>query len=71
MYEVWGRNKRTMRYEYLWSFDDERQKYFMLDQVDKSIYYEVMILENKELKMYYENKEYKPYFKTLTKSKKD
>lgn len=71
MFEVWGRNKRTMRYEYLWSFDDERQKYFMIDQVDKSIYYEVMILENQELKMYYENKEYKPYFKALTKSKKD
>lgn len=57
MYEIWGRRKDNKRYEFLWSFDDENQKFFMIDQVDSTIYSEVMIVRNNHLVMYKENKE--------------
>ena len=64
MYELWGRNRTTKRYEFITRFDDDRQFYFMLDQVDKSKYYEAMILQGQSLKMYIEIKEPKTLTKT-------
>ena len=45
MYELWGRNRTTKQYEMITRFDDDRQFYFMLDQVDKEKYYEAMIMQ--------------------------
>ena len=73
--ELWARSRETMRYEYLWRFDDERQKFFMIDQVDSDKYSEAMIIKGKgidqDLIMYEEFKEHKPYRKekTLCKTK--
>ena len=70
MYELWARNRKTMRYEKISEFDDERQKFFMIDQIDQSIYFEAMIVKksqsvNQEVVLYEEFKEYKPYRKEL------
>lgn len=69
MFELWARNKTTMRYEYLWSFEDERQKFFMIDQVDTNKYFEAMIIKgkgiNQELILFEEYREHKPYRKEL------
>ena len=63
MFEIWGRRRDNLRYEFLWSFDDENQKFFMIDQVDSTIYSEVMIVKNHVCVAYVENKEYTPYSK--------
>ena len=42
-YELWGRSRETKVYEFIDSFEDEKQKFFMLDKVDKEVYYEAMI----------------------------
>lgn len=82
MFEVWARNVKTRRYEYLCSFDDIRNKYFMMDQVDAEKYCEVMIIKGKgmeqSLEMYVEfkkvenekksNKELKEKTRSRTKS---
>ena len=52
MYELWGRNRETKRYELITRFNDDRQFYFMLDQVDKDKYYEAMVLQDQHLIMY-------------------
>lgn len=72
MFELWARNRKTMKYEYLYNFDNEQQKFFMIDQVDKSIYFEAMIIRknqsvNQEVVLYEEFKEYKSYRKELKK----
>ncbi len=56
MYELWGRNRETKRYELITRFNDDRQFYFMLDQVDKDKYYEAMVLQDQHLIMYVEIK---------------
>lgn len=63
MFEIWGRRRDNLRYEFLWSFDDENQKFFMIDQVDSTIYSEVMIVKNNKCIAYVENKDYTPYSK--------
>ena len=57
MYELWGRNRETKRYELITRFDDNRQSYFMLDQVDKDKYYEAMVLQGQHLIMYVDIKQ--------------
>ncbi len=64
MFELWGRNRNTKQYELITRFNDDRQFYFMLDQVDKSKYYEAMITQGQSLKMYIEIKEPKTLTKT-------
>ena len=44
-YELWARSRETKVYEWLQSFTDENQFYFMLDQVDPDVYYEAMIVQ--------------------------
>lgn len=57
MYELVARNRETKRYDHLKWFEDERQFYFMLDQVDSDKYYEAMILQGQSVKMYVELKQ--------------
>lgn len=66
MFELWARNRDTKRYERLCQFNDDRQFYFMLDQVDRSKYYEAMITQDQHCLMYVEFKEPQ---KSLGKSK--
>lgn len=54
MFELWARRITTRNYEYITSFDDEKQKFYMMDQLDKSVYYEAMIIRNQECAMYRE-----------------
>lgn len=43
-YELWGRSRETKVYEFIEAFQDEQQKFYMMDQVDQEVYYEAMIL---------------------------
>lgn len=43
-YELWARNRETKVYEWLQTFFEENQFYFMLDQVDSTYYSEAMII---------------------------
>lgn len=43
-YELWARNRETKVYEWLQTFFEESQFYFMLDQVDSTYYSEAMII---------------------------
>lgn len=63
-YELWGRSRETKVYEFIEAFQDENQKYYMLDKIDPEIYYEAMILltdwkKEPRLIMYQEYKEEK------------
>lgn len=58
MYELWAKRITTQRYEHIQDFDDDKMFYTLKDNLDKNIYQEIIILENKELKLYLElNKE--------------
>lgn len=54
MYELWARRITTKKYEFIIAFEDEHQKFYFMDQLDTDIYYEAMILEDRNLKMYRE-----------------
>lgn len=59
MLSLWARNKNTKRYEFikLVSYDN---RFYEMDQLDKSIYYEAMIVnEYQECIMYQEFKNIK------------
>lgn len=54
MFELWARRNDTRRYEYITSFDNENQKYYLIDQLDKSVYYEVVVMDNQSCNLYQE-----------------
>ena len=59
MLSLWARNKNTKRYEFIKyvSFDN---RFYEMDQLDKTIYYEAMIVnEYQECIMYQEFKNIK------------
>lgn len=65
MFELWAKRITTRRYEYITSFDDERQKFYMMDRLDRNIYSEAMILNNQQCTMYREFE--KPLVRSLKK----
>ena len=44
-YELWARSRETKVYEWIQSFQDESQFYYMLDLVDSELYSEAMIVQ--------------------------
>lgn len=44
-YEVWARSRESKVYEFIEAFQNEQQKYYLLDQLDPEVYYEAMILK--------------------------
>lgn len=59
MLSLWARNKNTKRYEFIKLVSYEN-RFFEMDQLDKSIYYEAMIVnEYQECIMYQEFKNIK------------
>lgn len=54
MYELWARRYETRRYEYITSFSNLDRKYYLMDQLDRSIYYEALIVQGQTCKMYRE-----------------
>ena len=57
MFELWAKKRRYPKYEYITSFEHEEQKYYMIDQLDRSIYSEAMIIKNQQCTMYREFEE--------------
>lgn len=58
MYELWAR-KRTKDnigydYEHICNFENENQKYFMIDCLDKNFYQEAMVILNQQCVLYIE-----------------
>ena len=58
MYELWAKKRKIdgkgQSYEYITSFEDEMQKFYYMDQLDREIYQEAMIIKNQECTMYRE-----------------
>lgn len=58
MYELWARKRlidgRRFPYEFIFSFDNEDYKYTAIDQLDRSIYQEAMIVSNEACVLYVE-----------------
>ena len=58
MYELWAKKRkkedRGYPYEFITSFYDINEKYYMTDQLDRSIYEECMVIENNRLIFYRE-----------------
>jgi len=44
-YELWARSRETKQYQFLEPFQDEVQKFYMIDKVDPELYYEAMIVK--------------------------
>ena len=59
-YELWARSRETKVYEWIQSFQDESQFYYMLDLVDQSLYSEAMIVQTewKQMPRYVMHVEY-------------
>ena len=58
MYELWAKKRpiegRGSPYEFITSFEREEQKYYLTDQLDRSIYMECMVVKNNRLIFYRE-----------------
>lgn len=58
MYELWAKKRlkdgRGNPYEFITSFYDIKEKYYMTDQLDREIYEECMVIENNRLIFYRE-----------------
>lgn len=63
MFEVWARSRETKRYIKLGEFWDKRNVNFKADQVDPEQYYEVMIMQGRDLIFYKELKKVSLYEK--------
>lgn len=63
MFEVWARSRKTKRYIKLGEFWDIRNVNFEADQVDSEQYYEVMIMQGRNLIFYKELKKVSLYEK--------
>lgn len=63
MFEVWARSRETKRYIKLGEFWDIRNVNFEADQVDSEQYYEVMIMQGRDLIFYKELKKVSLYEK--------
>lgn len=68
MYELWAKKRRINGkgnpYEYITSFYNIEEKYYMTDQLDREIYEECMVIENNRLIFYRE------FDKPLTRKRK-
>jgi hypothetical protein len=73
MFELWAKKRPVngygMPYEYITSFYDIREKYYMTDTLDREIYEECMVIENHRLIFYREFQ--KPLVRKLEKRKRD
>jgi hypothetical protein len=58
MYQLWAKRRPVegvgFPYEYIFSFDNEDYKYTAIDQLDRSIYQEAMIVSNEACVLYVE-----------------
>lgn len=58
MYELWAKKRviegRGSPYEFILSFDREEQKYYLTDQLDRSIYMECMVVKDNQCIFYRE-----------------
>jgi len=58
MYELWAKKRlkdgRGHPYEFITSFYDINEKYYITDQLDREIYEECMVIENNRLIFYRE-----------------
>jgi hypothetical protein len=52
MYELWA--KKESNYELILKFNDEKQQYSKIDELDKSTYKEAIIMENGRCILYKE-----------------
>ena len=68
MFEVWARSRETKRYIKLGEFWDIRNVNFEVDQVDSEQYYEVMIMQGRDLIFYKELKKVSLYEKSRRKN---
>ena len=68
MFDVWARSRETKRYIKLGEFWDIRNVNFEADQVDSEQYYEVMIMQGRDLIFYKELKKVSLYEKSRRKN---
>lgn len=68
MFEVWARSRETKRYIKLGEFWDIRNVNFEADKVDSEQYYEVMIMQGRDLIFYKELKKVSLYEKSRRKN---
>lgn len=68
MFEVWARSRETKRYIKLGEFWDIRNVNFEADQVNSEQYYEVMIMQGRDLIFYKELKKVSLYEKSRRKN---
>ena len=58
MFELWGKkrpiNGYGQQFEWICNFDNEQNKYYMIDTLDREIYQEGMIIEGDRLVLYRE-----------------
>lgn len=52
MYELWARKEKN--YEFITRFEDERQQYSKIDELDKNTYKEAMIMKDGKCILYKE-----------------
>ena len=56
--ELWAKrrpiNGKGFAYEWICNFDREEQMYYMIDQLDRNIYQECMVVKNNVLILYKE-----------------
>ena len=62
MFEVWGRNRDTKKFEKIEEFWYERNKFYYADKVDRTKYSEIIINSGQDVLYYEEFKDYRSYY---------
>ena len=67
MFELWAKkrpiNGYGQKYEWVCNFENEEDKYYMCNTLDRNVYKECMVMKNHELILYREFEIYKPMVK--------
>ena len=54
MFNLWARKREKPDFEYITTFENECQKYYMVDTLDESVYKEAIIVSERGCELYVE-----------------
>ena len=54
MYVLWARKREKPDFEFITEFNNKQQQYYLIDELDKSIYKEAIIVSEEGCELYVE-----------------
>jgi hypothetical protein len=54
MYNLYAKKREKPNYEYITTFEDVKQKFYLVDELDRSIYQEAIVVSERGCELYVE-----------------